>query len=277
MPGTIEVSIRRATPRDKRAVSEICRHIWGGSDYVPGVFDQWVRDRRGGLWLAIVGGRSVGVAKLTLLGDHEAWLHALRVHPRYRRRGVARALIAHRLERAKQLGALIARLDTSDDNVAVHRLMRRFGFRRVSRYAMWNAPARRGPLPRQARPRELENLLRLAPQSDGLLHESFVRRRLDPRAIACDIRTGWCYVAADDATPHAMVVLEPYEDRLRMRVLAGSGTHLVDLLRELPALAAAKQKRRVGMTVEARHWRALRAAGYRRPWRGAMLLFEKRL
>ena len=39
---------------------------------------------------ATIDGRPIGVAKLTLLGDHEAWLHGLRVHPRFRRRGAAR-------------------------------------------------------------------------------------------------------------------------------------------------------------------------------------------
>lgn len=74
MARPIDVTIRRATRADKRAVLDIVRTIWGGSDYVGQAFDEWVRDRRGGLWLALAGDRAVGLGKLTLLGDREAWL-----------------------------------------------------------------------------------------------------------------------------------------------------------------------------------------------------------
>ena len=277
MRDELELSIRRARPADKRAVNEICRHIWGGNDYLPDVFDEWVRDRRGGLWLACVGDRPIGVAKLTLRGDREAWLHALRVHPRFRRRGVGAALIAHRLARAETLGARIARLDTSDDNTAVRRLMRRFGFRRVTRYSTWIAPATRGEPPRRATLAELPALLGLRARSDGMLHEIFLRRSIDAREIARDVRAGRCVVEGVPGAPRAMASVEPDGDRLRLRYLAGGGAPLVALLRALPAAARLFRKRRVRITVAERHWRTLHAARYRRAWSGSMLLFEKRL
>ena len=122
--------------------------IWS-HDYILDVFDDWARDRRGGLWVAVEDGEIVGIAKLTLLCDREAWLHALRVDPRRRRRGIGTALLAHRLERARGLGARVARLDTAEGNVAVHRLMRRFGFRRIGRFTLWMARARAGDAPRR--------------------------------------------------------------------------------------------------------------------------------
>src|SRR2546429_166614 len=120
--------------------------LWS-DDYIPGVFDDWARDRRGGLWVALEDGEIVGIAKLTMLGDREAWLHALRVDPRRQRRGIGTALLAHRLERARRLGARVARLDTAEDNVAVHRLMRRFGFRLREVDAYFERRARPVPAP----------------------------------------------------------------------------------------------------------------------------------
>src|SRR5437762_12437298 len=120
--------IRAAQPKDKRAVRALCARIWS-DDYIPDLFDEWVRDRRGRFWLAVDDGRVIGIAKLTLIGQHEAWLHALRVDPRHRRSGVGTALLAHRLERARRLGARVARLDTQEANTAVQRTMRRFGLR----------------------------------------------------------------------------------------------------------------------------------------------------
>ncbi len=277
MRRSIEVTIRRARQSDRRAVREITRTIWGGGDYVPDVFDDWVKDRRGGLWLAIADGRPVGVAKLTLLGDAEAWLHALRVHQRFRGRGVARALMAFRLARAKRLGARVARLDTAHDNTPVHRLMRHFGFQRIARYAFWRARARPGPLPRRATPRDLPALVRLAKNGDGMLHEEFVRRRITRDDVARAVRAGRCLVAGLEGRPGAMAIVESYDDRLRLHHLAGSGQALGQLLRALPAEAARRRKARVGSTASAIHWRALRRAGYRRAWSGSMYLFEKRL
>src|SRR5258708_32471739 len=69
---------RAAQPKDKRAVRALCARIWG-DDYIPDLFDEWLRDRRGRFWVAVEDGRLIGIAKLTLIGDHEAWLHALRV------------------------------------------------------------------------------------------------------------------------------------------------------------------------------------------------------
>jgi len=283
-----DIVIRRATPRDKRAVNDICRRIGGDGDYLPDVFAEWVRDRRGGLWVASIGDRVVGVAKLTLLGEREAWLHALRVDPRYRRRGVATALVAHRLERAKRLGARVARLDTGDDNIAVQRLMRRFRFHRVGRYSFWRRTAQVGPLPRRAVATEVATLKRLARTGDSILHERFVRRTLGREDLARAIRRGDCLIAGPPGRPQAMAIVErtsspagtrkgPALERLRVVHLAGAGRGLRELVAALPAEARRRGLPRAGITAGARYWAALRAARYHRPWSGAMLLFEKRL
>src|SRR5207237_6382720 len=118
------------------------RRIWE-EDYILDVFEEWARDRRGGLWVAVDDGQIAGIAKLTLLGDHEAWLHALRVDPRHQRKGIGMALLAHRVERARRLGARVARLDTQEDNTAVQRMMRRQGFRLREIDAYFERRARR--------------------------------------------------------------------------------------------------------------------------------------
>ncbi|OLC53275.1 MAG: hypothetical protein AUH85_14555 [Chloroflexi bacterium 13_1_40CM_4_68_4] len=276
MVAPTDISVRRARPADKRAVNEICRHIWSGNDYVPEVFDEWVGDRRGGLWLATLDDRPVGVAKLTLLGDREAWLHGLRVHPRFRGRGVARALITHRLARAKALGARVARLDTTDDNFPIHRLMRQLGFRRAGRFSAWAGDAQNGEPPRRATARDIPRLWRLARDSDGLLNEMFVQRRIGEADLKRDVRAGRCFVDTADR-PTAMAIVEPYQNRLRTRHLAGKGRALRQLLRALRAEAKRRNKRSIRVNASSIRWPDLRAAGYRSVWSDSMLLFEKRL
>jgi len=272
----MDLAIRRATPRDKRAVNEISRHIWRGQDYLPRVFDDWVKDRRGGVWLGLLDGRVVGVGKLTLLGDGEAWLHALRVHPRFRGRGLARALIEHRLARAKRLGARIARFDTGDENAAMHHLARRLGFRRVGRYVWWTRAARAGGPPRRATPRDEAAIWRLVREnSDGIHHSDYARRQLTRADVRTSISRGRCLVAEDPPRAAALVTVD--EDGLRVQCFAGHGRALRELAAGLAAEARRRGERRVWSATSARHWRTLAAAGYRRTWSGSLLLFEKRL
>lgn len=279
-----DIRLRRATPRDKGAVEEIC----GKGDYVPDIFDHWVPDRRGGLWVATIRDRAIGLAKLTLLGDHEAWLHGLRVHPRYRRRGVARALLSHRLERARLLGARVARLDTHDDNTAVRRLMRRFGFRIIGHYTFWRTAAHPGTAPRRAEASELVALRRLARAGDGILHERFVRRALSRPDLASAVRRGRCLVAGPVGRPAALTIVDPMakpfgktrgpaQRRLRVTHLAGTGRALRELVAALPAEAERRGLEGVSITASIRTWPALRAARYDRPWTGSMPIYEKRL
>ena len=125
------VTIRAAQPRDRRAVRRLCDRIWR-DDYIPEVFDDWIRDREGRLWVAVDGGTVVGIAKLTVTPRGEAWLHGLRVDPDHRRRGIATALLEHRLQRAGRLawyeasaiGAARPRSAGISELDAVWRLMR---------------------------------------------------------------------------------------------------------------------------------------------------------
>jgi N-acetylglutamate synthase-like GNAT family acetyltransferase len=275
------VTIRAARPDDKRAVRALCRRIWS-DDYVLEVFDEWVRDRRGKFWVAIAGKNVIGIGKLTLVGDREAWLHALRVDPRYRRRGVATALLEHRLARARRLGARAARLDTAEDNVAVRRLMRTHGFRRIDGVAYFAAPARGIAAPRRASAVELARLSRLAAQEQCLLHEAYVVRRLTRADVARAIVAGMCFVSGPPGGATAFALAETqrrtwHGPRVAVRALGGTPRGVRELMGALRGHAKASGvKRAVSIATPARFWRALRLAGYRkRP--ETMLIFERAL
>ena len=68
--------IRAARPGDKGAVRALCARVWA-DDYISDVFDDWVRDRTGRLWVAVERGRMIGVAKLTVHSSGDALLHDL--------------------------------------------------------------------------------------------------------------------------------------------------------------------------------------------------------
>src|SRR5207237_8272900 len=100
----MDLVIRRARRSDKRGVLAAVRTIWGGQDRIPDVFDSWVTHRTGPFFVAESGGRIVGMGKLTVVSPTEAWLEGGRVAPRWRRKGIATALIARRIAYARDRG-----------------------------------------------------------------------------------------------------------------------------------------------------------------------------
>src|SRR5207245_3085522 len=128
--------IGRARPAEKRDVLAPVRRIWGGHDRVPDVFDRWVTHRTGPFFVAESAGRVVAMGKLTVVSPTEAWLEGGRVAPRWRRKGIATALIAHRIEYARERGFRVLRFSTASDHTPIHRAARHFGLARVAPLAL---------------------------------------------------------------------------------------------------------------------------------------------
>ncbi len=278
--GPSPVRIRAAQPGDRRAVRALCGRIWS-DDYVPLAFDAWVRDRKGRFWVAIEDGRVIGIAKLTLSSDREAWLHALRVDPTYRRRGVATALLQHRLERARRLGARVARLDTAEDNIAVHRLMRRFGFHRIARVSHYSAQAATGERPRLATRVEVAAVWKVLREQRAMVYEAHFVRSLIRDDVVSAIREDRCYVIGPPGTVLAAAIVRQVRDRehgsrLRVEALAGTPAGLPQLLRALRAEAKAQRLARAGIAAPQAQWRVARDAGWTR-WPETMFVFERQL
>jgi ribosomal-protein-alanine N-acetyltransferase len=82
--------------------------------------------------VARVGGRLVGYLCLWEIG-HEIHITNLAVHPTFRRRGSARALLAHTLEQARQGGVELVFLEVRPTNVEALTLYESFGFRIIGR------------------------------------------------------------------------------------------------------------------------------------------------
>ena len=261
--------IRRARPADERDVRAAVRTIWGGQDRVPALFDRWVTHRTGPFFVAEVDGRVVAMGKLTVVGEREAWLEGGRVAPRWRRKGLATALIAHRLAYAAKRGFTVARFSTASDNVPIHRAARRFGFQRARAYVRYEARAVRGEPPGRARPNDARAILRLAGPYVRI-PAGWEWRALTVSDVRLAIARGHGFVAGELGRAD--------EDSLPVIALGGSGRELRELLAGLRGEAARRESNRVSLYVaDPAARRAAAAAGYRRPWSGAAYLYEKSL
>lgn len=125
------LEIRRARPEDQEAVLSFCAHTWEDGDYIPHVWKAWLTDERGPLLVGVWEGRAVAIEKMTWTSADALWLEGLRVDPRHRRKGIARALLHYALEWARAHGVRFVRLATSSSNVTVQRMVEAAGLRHV--------------------------------------------------------------------------------------------------------------------------------------------------
>jgi RimJ/RimL family protein N-acetyltransferase len=272
----MDLVIRRARRSDKRDVLAAVRTIWGGQDRIPDVFDTWVTHRTGPFFVAESAGRVVGMGKLTVVSRTEVWLEGGRVAPRWRKKGIATALIAHRIAYARERGFRVLRFSTASDNTPIHRAARRFGFARVATLSRHEAPAMPGSPPARARRTQRRAVLhRLGP----LLQRGhgWEWRQITSRDVRSAIARGRV-VVSDQSVGAAAVLGDRYDGSLMVTAVGGRARPLVDLLLGLRAEARRRGLDEASFYVSnATERRAARAAGYRRPWSGETYLFERRL
>lgn len=83
------------------------------------------------LWVALDEGDVVGSVALRELGDDAVELKRMYLRPAHRGRGLGRSLLLLALDWAREHGARVVRLDTSERMVAAQRLYESYGFHRV--------------------------------------------------------------------------------------------------------------------------------------------------
>ena len=84
------IKVRKASQQDREAVFQFCRRTWKWGDYIPSVWDIWLRD--GNTLVATAGGKPIAILHLQY-HNSEAWLEGLRVSDKFRRRGIATKLV----------------------------------------------------------------------------------------------------------------------------------------------------------------------------------------
>jgi len=136
-----DFEVRPARPEDREAVLAFCQQTWEWGDYIEYVWDEWLNNPQGKLFVAIKGGQPVGVANMRMLNETEAWFEGMRVDPTFRQHGIASALFDAQLAEARRRGATTARLITESTNTTAIRLLERSSMSRIGAYATFRALA----------------------------------------------------------------------------------------------------------------------------------------
>ena len=126
--------IRFASSRDKEFVVNFTKHTWDYGDYIEDVWDTWVNDTYGKLFVADIDQKPVGIMHVTLITPNYAWMDGARVHPEYRRKSVATELSNACINWAKTTGAKKIGLLILDKNYPARAAAKKIGFKLVAQW-----------------------------------------------------------------------------------------------------------------------------------------------
>ncbi|HWZ18964.1 MAG TPA: GNAT family N-acetyltransferase [Ktedonobacteraceae bacterium] len=136
-----DFEVRPARPEDREAVLAFCQQTWEWGDYLEYVWDEWLNNSQGKLFVATKDGQPVAVANMRMLNKTEAWFEGMRVDPAFRQHGIASALFDAQLVEAKHRGATTVRLITESTNTTAIRLLERSFMNRIGAYTIYRAVA----------------------------------------------------------------------------------------------------------------------------------------
>ncbi len=128
------ILVREARPSDRNAVFRFSRKTFVWGDYIPEVWDEWLRQKNGKVFVATIEGKPVGISHIEIDSPQEAWLSGGRPHPEYRKIGVATAVTERCLLYARKKGVKIVRLATQSNNLAAQAALNKMGFKLISEF-----------------------------------------------------------------------------------------------------------------------------------------------
>lgn len=134
------VVCRPAIARDHVDVTEFCKGIWDGEDYVPEVWMEWFYDPQGILAVAEYKGHVIGCSKITLISKGQWWLEGFRVDPKHQGKKVGSHLHIYVVNWWLEHGDGTLRLMTDGQNLAIHRVSANTGFTKTHEVCAYRAP-----------------------------------------------------------------------------------------------------------------------------------------
>ena len=130
------LKVRPGHATDLPLVKEICADVWGGRDYIPYVWNEWAEDPQIQLFLIELEGQPAAIycLRLGFAGPDSSWVQGVRVATRFKKRGLAAAIIEHAIATSRELNLKAVRYSTADHNTPMHRLADRYGFHLTGKY-----------------------------------------------------------------------------------------------------------------------------------------------
>jgi len=284
----MDYSLRAARRSDKELLVPWTTHTFAWGDYVLDSFDSWLAHPQSRVLVAADDTDDpVAVARGVLLSFDELWLQGVRVHPDWRRLGIASELGAALQRWGAEQGAKVAYLMTEDWNEAARRQVAGIGFRHTAtwlraftatehsgsraRAVPFESTLRRAGLP-EAGPAYLAwaggELSRAA---RGMMAVSWQWRRLHPADLERAAEHGALF-----SGPTGWAIAAPRDQYLEVGWMQTSREHARDHFGAILAAATAEKATALQVMIPDLDWlrRGAKDAGFELE---RLLLFERAL
>jgi ribosomal protein S18 acetylase RimI-like enzyme len=241
-----QMMIRPASAADRDAVLEFCEHTWEWGDYIERVWNRWLHDTNGRLFVAVIDEQPIGLIHVQMMSETEAWLEGLRVDPRYRQRGVARELNLVAQAEAMRRGATIVRLAVSADNTRSQHLSESNHMRQVGAFSLYVAPPLNAPWqavrerPQIATLQDLDaiidylNLSNIFPTVGGLYYVGFAAREITGAFMEERVKAGQVYFLRRWEQIDGLAIAEHHaefgQQRLSVGYIDGTAIEAISLI-----------------------------------------------
>ncbi len=282
LPSRNGIRIRPARPTDKTQVLEFCKNTWPGGDYIPQVWDEWLRDKNGRFLVAEHKAEPIGIAHAYFQRQNIAWLEGVRIHPSYRGHGLAGRLNKALTRYAAQKGANLARLCTGSSNLASRRHLVKTGFKLLQRFQRLKSdrPLRKVPTGiKRSRKFSAETWRWISRRPEfEKYHQTFsdgwTWYPLDSRAFNRFVKQDGAIFTGSPPTSCSLFSRE--EDRITLGFAAGNSSEITMHARYLRNMARRRGERvRALIPKGTTMVKALENAGFEKS--GTILVYEKRL
>ena len=280
-----EILIRPARLEDKPDVLEISATVWNGHDYIPAVWDSWVREdpALGFLIAGEIDGKVVALQHTNLQPGSVAWMEGIRVHPDYRQHGIAKALLRRALDMARELGYIRSRLSTAQVNQASSAIALGNDFQEVAQFSLYSAPAERTAAFNEALPQPTEADLQAIREEFGdtatLIADGWTAYDVPGQRSVGEYDLAAIHSNSTGIEGVALARPEPERDRIALAYVDGTEEAIRDLGLRMRNHAANQGFEEVAGTLrESPRVRAgLERAGYERNAELIMLVYERPL
>jgi GNAT superfamily N-acetyltransferase len=256
-----KTKIRLARAEDRDAVLAFCVNTWEWGDYIEYVWDEWLHDPQGAMFVAIVDEQPVGLAHMRMVSANEAWLEGMRVDPNFRQRGLSRALSEAMMTEAMNRGATTARLATESTNIASITLAEHGHMRRIGSFALHNAEPVTTPSKRQygmdapqiATDADLDDIIDFLnassnfPLTGGMYYHSFIGYAITGALVAEKIAAQQVYLLRRWQRLDGLAIAEPRHGRQGAQLSIG---YIDGTTESISMLAYALRTRVVEMGLE---------------------------
>lgn len=278
----MEFAVRRARASDKEPLMGFIKDVWGGHDYIPHVWDEWIADRSAPMYVVEVEGRAVGLNRVRFLEDGSAWFEGVRVHPDFRGQGLATALGENAEKVAVGKGVKTFRLTSSSWNKAAHRQIARMKFNEECRISVYE-PGKEASLRPQSGARRAEvgdvaGVARTVRKSEefglgkGVAWEGFAAYSLTPRLLKRRVKEGTVFLLDD-----SVAIVKPGREGRnvwnQISFLCGEPADAVRLARHVFCTSGKADWNLAYMPQRSPIIRELRKNGFRRSF--SLVLFQR--